>query len=75
VIDVGMRQDDEIDRSGIEVEGATILVTRFAPALEHAAIDQKAHAVGFQQVAGARHFARCAKKSQFHIARPSPASS
>ena len=64
---MGMGEEDEIDRARIKMEGAAVFFTRFAPALEHAAIDQKAHIVRFHQIAGASHFARRAKKGQFHF--------
>jgi len=75
VVDVGVGEDDEIDRAWIEIESTLVLGAGLAPALEHAAIDQKTYAVRFHQIAGAGDFTRRAEKGQFHSVRPSPASS
>jgi hypothetical protein len=75
MVDVGVGEDDEIDAARIEVKGAVVFGARLAAALEHPAIHQKTHAVGFQQIAGTGHLACRAEKSQFHSGLPSPVSS
>ena len=75
MVDVGMGEQDKVDGRRIEGKRLVVLGARFAPALEHAAIDQKAHPFVFHQIAGAGHFARRTEKSQFHSGLPSPASS
>jgi hypothetical protein len=42
MIDVRMREQDEIDGFGIKVKCGAIFFVRFASALKHAAIDKKA---------------------------------
>ncbi len=51
MVDVGMRQQDEIDGTNVEAElqGVQVFGTRLASALEHAAIDQETAAVRFDQ--------------------------
>jgi hypothetical protein len=51
MVDVGMRQQDEIDGANVEAElqGVEVFGPRLAAALEHAAVDQEATAVRFDQ--------------------------
>ena len=52
VIEMGMRQQDEVDCAGIETEIGGILIIELAPTLEQSAIDQDAPAIAFQQMTG-----------------------
>ena len=41
VVDVGVGEDDEIERRGVEVQRARVLFVGVPPALEHPAVDQE----------------------------------
>jgi hypothetical protein len=41
VIDVGVREQDEVDVTDLEVQSLAILAVGIAPALEHAAIHKE----------------------------------
>ena len=67
-----MRQQQEVDACGIEPQLGGVLFLQFAPALEHAAVDQQALAGALEQVAGTGDVAVGAVEGKFHHAAPGP---
>ena len=65
VIDVGMGEDHRFDGSGIDGKIPVEVFGLFAPALEHAAIEQVLFAIHFEVVHGAGHSAGRAVKCEF----------
>lgn len=66
VIDVGMRQQHEVQRAHIEGKGTLVLLIGIATALEHAAVNQETGGRALDQEARAGHFAGRAEKCDFH---------
>ncbi len=62
----------EIQAAQVEIEGRQVLLPGLVPALEHAAIHQKARVPGFHQGARAGDLAGAAEEAKFH-ARGNPA--
>ena len=54
MIDVRMRDDDEIERADVEIERRRVLVVGVAAALEHAAFDEKPRAPRVDAIARSR---------------------
>ena len=69
MVDMGVGEQHEVDPAHIEAEiqGTLIFPACFRAALEHAAIDQKADIAGFDQRAGAGHFAGGTEKYKTHV--------
>jgi hypothetical protein len=65
VVDVRMRQQHEVERGRIEGKAPAVARRGFAPALEHAAIDQEPDLFGFDQNAGTGDLARRTEEAQF----------
>ena len=63
VVDVGMRQQHEIERLRIEAPVAPVQRARIGPALEHAAVDDEAGARCFEQETRSGDLARGAEKT------------
>jgi hypothetical protein len=62
VIEMGMGQQQEIDRLGLEAEGRGVLLLPLAAALIETAVGQDAGAEHLDEMAGAGDAARCAVK-------------
>ena len=52
MIEMGMGEQQHVDRGGVEAEGAGVFLVEFATALIEAAIDQDALPARFQQMTG-----------------------
>ena len=52
MIEMGVGEQDEVDRRRLEAEGVGVVLGEFAAALEHAAIDEDALSRAFDQVTG-----------------------
>ena len=68
VVDMRVGQNDEIQTCGVKRKSLLIVLVGLAPPLGHAAIDQKAAAMGLNQKAGARDRLRGTVKSDVHEA-------
>ena len=75
MIEVGMGEEHEIDRSRIETEVLTVLFRQHAPSLIHPTIDQDAPPGGFNEVAGSGHLAVGSVERDLHGRSPSIAPS
>ena len=67
VVDMCVGEEDEIDGGGIEGKGGVVACRGLASALDHAAIDQEADLISFDEIAGARDLAGCADKMDLHV--------
>ena len=70
VVDVGVRQQDEIDVAHVERERLAVLALGLAPALEHAAVHQEGAAGRAHPRTGSGDFAGGAEKRDFHRGWP-----
>ena len=68
MIQVCVRQQNEIDAARLEAERLGVLLTELAPALKQAAIDQNAFAGALDEVTGAGHPASSPVKFNSHCA-------
>jgi hypothetical protein len=75
VVDVRVRDQHEVERARIEGEGLRVLRVGLPPALEHAAVDEKAQSRRLHEEARARHFAGGPEESELHGAAVAEASS
>ena len=66
VVDVRVGEQDEIQAMQVEIERRQVFCPGVVPALEHAAVHQKAHASRFDQGAGAGYLARATEKAKPH---------
>ena len=66
VIDVGVREHDGVDRSGVEGQVSVLGVGIAAPALVQPAIEQVSLAPGIHQMLGTGHFSRRTAEREFH---------
>ena len=66
MIEMGVRQQQEINRRGIEAEVAGVLLVELAAALIEAAVDQHARARAFDKMAGAGDAPVGAVEGYFH---------
>ena len=66
VVDMRMGQHHKINTRSIKSKSLAIVLIGLAPALGHAAINQKPAAVGFHQKARPRHRLRCTVKCDVH---------
>jgi hypothetical protein len=63
MVDVGVRQQNEVYGCGVEGREALVLGIGFISALEHAAVNQKSCSSGFHQSAGAGDFTSGAEEN------------
>ena len=70
VIQMGMGQQQVVDLRRVETEGLGILLGQLPPTLEHAAVDEDALAVAFDEMAGAGDFVIGAVEGDFHVLLP-----
>ena len=61
---MGVGQDDEVDRLGIETEIPGILFLDFTPALKKSAIDEQPKTIGLEKMTRTRHLSGCAVARQ-----------
>ena len=66
MIEMGMREQQKIDRSRIEAEGFGVLLPKLASALEQTAIDQDSPPGALDEMAGAGYAPVGAVKRYFH---------
>lgn len=66
MIEMGMREQQKIDRGRIEAEGFGILLPKLASALEETAIDQDSASRALNEMAGAGYALVGAMKRYFH---------
>ena len=62
VVDVGVGEDDEVERGDVEVERAGVALVGVTPALEHPAVDEKPPFAAVDAIAGAGHLAGSAEE-------------
>ena len=70
MIEMGVGEQDRVDRARIEAEIMRVHRALFAPALEQAAIDEYALAGGLKEVAGAGDVLVRAVEREFHSKPP-----
>src|SRR5690606_4391686 len=68
VIDMGVGEQDEVDRGGIESEICAIPCRRIASTLDHSAIDEKPRLRRFHKEAGAGDLACPSQELDLHTA-------
>ena len=73
MVDVRVGEQDEIDSAEVAIESRPVARGRLAAALEHAAVDQEADAVGFHQQAGSGHLSGRTEERQAHLSTPGSA--
>ena len=69
VVDMGMGQQHGVDVGGAKRKGAVVQFLQGLLSLKQAAVDQEASGSGFEEIAGARHGAGRAAKSDRHAHR------
>ena len=73
VIQVGVREQHEVETADIELERTSVLSNRIARALEQPAIDQKARGGCFDQITRTGDFTGRSKKGNSHLCMCKPA--
>jgi len=66
VVEVRVREDDEVERLGPAARWRAVLRAGFAATLEKPAVDEEAHALGLDQRGRTRHFGRGAEEGESH---------
>lgn len=66
MVQMGVRQQQDVDGGRLEPEGLGVILVQFVTALEHAAVDQDALAGALDKVARARHALGSAVERDLH---------